>query len=659
MTSDDPMFAHPYEDVDEWRDTPVRHRYVHGGFEGTDTRYSIYLPPADAYDGRFFQHITPVPDSENLAQQGQTGPDCKIGFAISSGAYFLETNGGGPNHGFGQGDSTVTAYRANAAAAQRSRVIAAEMYGPHRPYGYAYGGSGGAYRTVGSMQNTDGVWDGTVPHVMGSPVAIPNVFTVRLQAMRILRDRFDDIVDAVEPGGSGDPYAGLDDRERAALGELERMGMPLAALYAHRTMGQHGFTALYGGIRAADRAYFDEFWTTPGYLGHDDPGHFEGDRVRHAATVVALVTEGDIEHGHRPGEPRGNVDNAYKATNGSGRLTGFVLDSVPATDVESANLVITSGAAAGESLILRKIDGSIATVDPALHETLARVEPGDSVEIDNIDLLAVHSYHRHQDPGPQYPVWDQFRTPDGEPMYPQRPLLLGPLFTQAASGALPSGEVKGKMILVESLWDREAFPWQADWYRQRVVEQHGDGAADRFRVWMVDRALHGDLERQDDETRVVSYMGVLHRALQDVAAWVEQGIEPPADTVYDVVDGQVVVPPTAAERLGVQPVVRLLVAGADRADVAPGEPVRVDAAVDLPPGGGTVVEAAFAIDDGDWHPLDVPDHRTGFELSFELSALAPGTHFVACRVTAQRDGDHSTAFGRIHHLDRVRVVVHP
>jgi hypothetical protein len=33
----DPMFSRPYMDIDEWRDQPVRYRYVHGGFEGTDT----------------------------------------------------------------------------------------------------------------------------------------------------------------------------------------------------------------------------------------------------------------------------------------------------------------------------------------------------------------------------------------------------------------------------------------------------------------------------------------------------------------------------------------------------------------------------------------------------------------------------------------------
>ncbi len=30
--SKDPQFDKPYVDLDEWRDEPARHRYVHGGF---------------------------------------------------------------------------------------------------------------------------------------------------------------------------------------------------------------------------------------------------------------------------------------------------------------------------------------------------------------------------------------------------------------------------------------------------------------------------------------------------------------------------------------------------------------------------------------------------------------------------------------------------
>ena len=114
----DEYFGEPYVDLDEWREVPVRHRYVHGGFAQTETRFSIYLPPAARYQRRFFQHITPVPDSENLAQAA-IGEQDKIGFSIASGAYFLETNGGGASGSPGSDvDPTIAAYRANAAAAR-------------------------------------------------------------------------------------------------------------------------------------------------------------------------------------------------------------------------------------------------------------------------------------------------------------------------------------------------------------------------------------------------------------------------------------------------------------------------------------------------------------------------------------------------------------
>ena len=144
----DPLFTQPYVDMDEWRDKPVRHRYVHGGFKGTETRFSYYFPAREQYEGRFFQYITPVPMDENVSQ-GATGEDDKIGFSLASGAYFIETNGGGANLVGRPGtsvDPTIAGYRANAAAAQYSRVVAMEMYGCKRPWGYAFGGSGGAYR---------------------------------------------------------------------------------------------------------------------------------------------------------------------------------------------------------------------------------------------------------------------------------------------------------------------------------------------------------------------------------------------------------------------------------------------------------------------------------------------------------------------------------
>jgi hypothetical protein len=84
----DPLFSQSYVDVDEWRQQSVHHRYVHGGFKGTDARFSINVPARAQSQGRFFQHIIPVPLSENLAQI-DPGSKNVIGMAISSGAYFI------------------------------------------------------------------------------------------------------------------------------------------------------------------------------------------------------------------------------------------------------------------------------------------------------------------------------------------------------------------------------------------------------------------------------------------------------------------------------------------------------------------------------------------------------------------------------------------
>ena len=45
----DPRFNKLYVDIDEQRTTPVPHRYVHGGFTGTDARFSFYFPPPERY----------------------------------------------------------------------------------------------------------------------------------------------------------------------------------------------------------------------------------------------------------------------------------------------------------------------------------------------------------------------------------------------------------------------------------------------------------------------------------------------------------------------------------------------------------------------------------------------------------------------------------
>ncbi len=284
----DPLFREPFVDLEEWRETPVRHRYVHGGFRGTQALFSIYFPPKEKYQGRFFQHITPIPSSENLAAQS-TGEDNKIAFSIESGGYFLETNEGGMA-ALGR-DSSLAAYRVNAAAARYSRILAAQMYGPHRTYGYAFGGSGGGYRTIGGIENTVGAWDGVVPYVIGSPMALPSVFTARLLAMRVLKDKFPAILDSVEPGGSGDPYVGLNPEERDVLTEVSGMGFPTRAWFSYKTLGMGSFPILFGSVVQKDPGYFEDFWKVPGYAGANPSVSLQRARIQHRTTIRKILTQ--------------------------------------------------------------------------------------------------------------------------------------------------------------------------------------------------------------------------------------------------------------------------------------------------------------------------------------------------------------------------------
>ncbi|WP_456268775.1 hypothetical protein M1D97_00455 [Kushneria sp. AK178] len=659
----DDTFATPYIDTDERRTEPVPHRYVHGGFKGTDTRFSYYFPPREDYEGRFFQHVTPTPISETLAREAAAGADNKIGFSADSGAYFVETNGGGQGQG---NDPTLAAYRANAAAARFSRHVARQVYtNDERPWGYVYGGSGGAFRTIGSLENTD-VWDGGVPYVLGSPMAIPNMFTVRMQALRVLDDQLAQVVDAVDPGGSGDPYAGLTEREAEVLREADRMGFPLKSWYAYESMGLHGFAALYQGVRAADAAYFEDFWTQPGYLGHDHPDYFDEARIEFASTVAEPITRREahdlgLMEAPTDGDAAGGVDNAFEGEASAEDIVGFRLeDTPPDVTFVAGDLDVENGESAGQSLLATDIVDDIVMLADTGQNAAEAIRPGDRVTLDNSNLLAMESYHRHQVPPEGYPVWDQFRDDSGEPLYPQRPMLLGPLFAGNTAGGEITGEVDERMILVASLWDREALPWQADWYR-RQVEQHARGD-DRVRLYYVDHALHGDDPNAvDDPTRVVSYIPVLQQALRELAAWVEHDKAPPASTGYRIDNGQVHVPGTATMRQGLQPVVNLSVNGGERADIQPGDQVTLTGTIETPPGAGVVMDArwdfgqeetAFPVEAG------IQPDQTQVTLTTTRTFDRPGTHFVALKGVSRVQGDEKTPYARMENLARVRVVVH-
>ncbi len=453
--------------------------------------------------------------------------------------------------------------------------------------------------------------------------------------------------------------------ERCA--KSRRMGFEPRAWFGHRTMGVHAFTVLYPGMVMADPGYFEDFWTKPGYLGFDHPESFAGSRLQFKTAIAAALDPDAAEAAglgvqRIPGTARGQADTAWQAlvNDGSKRPVAFRLAGTPPEmGFIGGDLFVLSGAAAGKRIGVRSLMGDSAILGVADAATLAMLRPGDEVRVDNSNFLAAQTYHRHQVPSPEYKVWDQFRKADGTPLYPQRKTILGPIFTANASGAVPKGVFDGKMIVVESLWDREALPWQADWYREKVAAHLGARTNGNFRLWFTDRALHGSDLVQEDETRTISYLPVLQQALRDLAAWAERGVPPPASTSYRYDDGQIVIPPGARERRGIQPVVTVLANGAARTEVAAGQPVSFTGTIEAPPGTGHVIKAEWDFEGKGDYPVSaaIAGGSAKATVATSYSFARPGTYFAVLRGYSQRADAKGTPFARIRNLARARVVV--
>ncbi|HXK22691.1 MAG TPA: hypothetical protein VMS55_08455 [Myxococcota bacterium] len=666
----DPVLNTPYIDIDEMRTTPVPHRFVHGGFTGTDTKFSIAFPPAAQYQGRFIEGPTHQLNDETLSAD-------QISFVLASGGYAVASNQGGSGHCtttecavFGGLDPTIGGYRANAAAAKYSRQLAMAYYGTSkRPYGYIHGGSGGAYQTVSSLENTS-IYDGGVPFVLGSEAAIPTAYTVRINAQRILGSagKFPCIDQAYDAGGSGDPVTecSLNEEQAGALQEATYAGFPTRGWFGSALTGAGALPLIASYPPYLDPTYTNDFWTLPGYLGHDDPyGSLAPLRFQDPAgarTVVAISPP------------------------------FLVLNSVPSIDLAGVNLIVDSGAAQGKtySLLL-----AIGTAVFPFGANLSDFQPGDKVHIDNSAYLALQTYHRHQIGGPvqAYYVFDQFRNPfgdpNGTPIYPQRSVLTGIAGQYNGSGGHMTGSFHGKMIVQESLMDVDAHPYGADWYKRRVehalcapaelwqipqlvpvltkfcntpivAKLTAHARDDRFRLYFQDYAQHGG--GGGTSPRTVTYQGALQQALRDVAKWAEQGVKPPVSTEYQMVGGgQVSVPGNAAARKGIQPVVTLLANGVARAEVAVGETVTLSGTIETPPGGGQVVSVEWNVEGttGGFVSTAFGAVAPSVTVSTTHVFTAPGTYFPVLRASSQREGDPATPFARIDNIGRVRVVVSP
>jgi hypothetical protein len=654
----DPYFGPAYIDVDEWRDSAVRYRYVHGGFENTDTRFAIYLPEARYYDGRFIQML-------EGGFGGHEGDDrispeeiaASIGwYAQKFGAYYLESNQGHIGTNPWPKNPTIYAYRASAQSARYARELATQMYGWAPHHGYVYGGSGGGLRSWMCLEHVTDVWDGAVPFVAGDLDASEIVGPHAAAMPGVLGPKLDQVIDALEPGG-GDPYEGLSDAQRKSVQDLfEISGFPRRAFWRIGRTSDVTLAAPRWNAPLADPEWVEDFWTVPGYAGADgelDDRVVDGKLViREILNVEELERLGvDLPVGFMSGDRSNDTTvNPFRALTVGIRVT----TPLPRADSTSATAHINTGNAGGAQLTSF---GSFGDVVVLLGPPATKLAVGDELVLENRGYLAACHRHRY---------------------YPER---LPKAFygeTEVTGGIPFTGRFHGKMIVVNAATDGTVPPFAGILYDRKVKDAYGDNADDRFRLWWVDNTGHSGRMGPPGavpitSTRVIDYWGTICQALSDVVDWVERGVEPAADTSYRYEQGQLELPASATDRHGVQPVVVAAANGGTRAEVGVGDEVTLEARIDLPPGGGVITSVDWDFD-GSGHfgneQVIEPGH-TQLRVSTTHRFDEPGTYFPCVYVVARRPETcdwpvipepEGVAFRRagvpnLENLDRVRVVV--
>jgi len=616
----DAHFGAPYIDVDERRDAPYPHRHVHGGFAGCDTRFTFYFPPKEEWQGRLIMPMEGAHAGHEDFFGGALGDAMGgVGLTARLGGYMVETNMGHIGDDIdpkGGDDPTLYGWRAAVEGARLSKHIARQVYGAEPHHAYVWGGSGGGRRSPLVLENAPDVFDGALPFMGGGDVrpfpaterikgAQVMSFACMFNVQRLLRhgDTIDRLIDAMQPGGSGNPFDGLDTHEREELASLYRQGFPRGDEFMIATpMGQIWlWSSIADLLVEQDPAYFADFWTKPGYIGHDLPAAVDADVIDVVTTVSRVVTARDLLTDPEFEAPEymliktmaaitageAGMDMAY-AIEVKGLSDGYRL---------GAGLQLRSGGAAGRQLYCIGTAGDLFSCDGHGEANLKRfegVKVGDAIHVDNRKFLAFCYFHRHH--VMDEAQFDSLRV-DGTPIYQQHPIpLMSPLM-----GVSYTGHYEGKLLWIHHTHDSSLWPSQGIIYQGAVLQAQGAAGTEKFRIQWTENAEHipptylPNSSRRATATWLIDYFPVIEQGLADLIQWVEDGVAPPA-TAFEYVDGRVKLPTSATERGGVQPVVAVSANGEIRAEVKAGEPVRLDVIAEVPPNAGTIISAEWDFD---------------------------------------------------------------
>ena len=416
-----------------------------------------------------------------------------------------------------------------------------------------------------------------------------------------------------------------------------------------------------------DPDYFTNFWTMPGYIGHDSPEVVVPDVIDVTTTVQRVITARDLLN-----DAAFAGDEYLLMRTMAGIVAGdeATLDAPYALEIRGlpdgyrlgAGLRMISGNAKGRQLYCIGTAGHLFAGDGHGEANLERfngVLAGDEVHVDNRKFLAFCYFHRHHLMSESQ--FDGLRMA-GRPIYPQHPVpLMSPLM-----GVSYTGHFEGKLLWIHHTHDSSLWPSQGIIYEAATIQAQGSGgASQRFRLQWTENAEHippaflPSSPLRASSTWLVDYIPIIEQGLVDLARWVEDGVAPAASN-YTYQDGQVHLPTSAAQRGGVQPVITVTADGAARTDISVGGTVTLRVHAESPAAGGTIVSVAWDFDGKGTFPFshaEIDGTKTEVTLTTSHAYDAPGTYFATALVTSQREGDVNTRYRRLQNVASARVVV--
>ncbi len=661
-------------DLDKHFEKPVPHRFLHGYLKDEpETCFILLLPDLGFWKGRLFQFLEGA-----MGGNEYIGPQ-DIGYSVMQkyGAAFVKSN-----HGHLAEDLSKVGYEKLENVAHLSnyktllcaREIVKEAYERFPEYTYVLGGSGGGLRATILMEKYPETYDGGLAFVQGEFSIIFYYWSLLSKYIPILMPQLNEILDATDVGGSGDPYMVLNTKEqRDGLHKLYNAGFPeggelqinknyLALIMSLAVLFQELLKL------SPEQVYYQDFWRKKGYAGYD--GEVDDQIVEDIEGEVLKVHTLEEIHSH----PTARVD-----TRKSQILTISPIDNrgtplyppellkkpikfTGTQEFDSRELCgytinFKSGKLSGKSFHISNNSGNIIQISGVAGGYPEGIEVGDKYVLDNRDFLAIKHYHRHI----IKLVEDTYRPPDfltnGKPIYPQRPKKVKEILKLKH---FQTGDFKGKLISIFATQDIVVWPPIFFDYLEKVKKQKGTSLNDCYRYYLVENATHGPPMCVEDSFVIISYYPMIGRALDYLIDWVEKDVAPPCSTVAELSsDYSLIMPNTADERKGIQPVITGVTADGQSGSVKVplGETVKFNGVAEAPV--GKIIKYEWYCQNlKDFYRevyLEKPKCRINTPHTFSFQQ--PGTYFAVLRVTGDLGTDPNFIGGGQCNLSRIRVTV--